>query len=76
MLQTIRHLDTPDDGRGRLTSMNMIFYIGGPRLGELEAGFSATALGLSPSIAIGGVGVLVVSVLLGLFVPSLREYDR
>ncbi|MEP6773949.1 MAG: MFS transporter [Chloroflexota bacterium] len=76
MRQTIRQLNTPDDLRGRLTSVNMIFYIGGPRLGELEAGFSATALGLSPSIAIGGVGVLVVSVLLGLFVPSLREYDR
>ncbi len=76
MRQTIRQLNTPDDLRGRLTSVNMIFYIGGPRLGELEAGFSATALGLSPSIAIGGIGVLVVSVLLGLFVPSLREYDR
>jgi hypothetical protein len=33
-------------------------------------------LGLSPSIAIGGIGVLVVSVLVGLFLPSLREYDR
>jgi MFS family permease len=76
MRQTIRQLNTPDDLRGRLTSVNMIFYIGGPRLGELEAGFSASVLGLSPSIAIGGIGVLVVSVLLGLFVPSLREYDR
>lgn len=76
MRQTIRQLNTPDDLRGRLTSVNMIFYIGGPRLGELEAGFSASVFGLSPSIAIGGIGVLVVSALLGLFVPSLREYDR
>jgi len=76
MRQTIRQLNTPDDLRGRLTSVNMIFYIGGPRLGQLEAGFGATALGLSPSIAVGGIGVLVVSALVGLFVPSLREYDR
>jgi hypothetical protein len=54
----------------------MIFYIGGPRLGQLEAGLGASALGLSPSIAIGGIGVLVVTALIGKLVPSLRVYDR
>ncbi|HST04958.1 MAG TPA: MFS transporter [Chloroflexia bacterium] len=76
MRQTIRQLNTPDELRGRLTSVNMIFYIGGPRLGQLEAGLGASALGLSPSIAIGGIGVLVVTALIGKLVPSLRVYDR
>ena len=35
---TIRQLVTPDHIRGRMTSVNMIFFMGGPQLGELEAG--------------------------------------
>ncbi len=76
MRQTIRQLTTPDDLRGRMTSVNMIFYMGGPQLGELEAGLAATVLGLSTSIAIGGIGVMVATVLVGVLIPSLRRYDR
>ena len=35
--QTLRHLLTPDELRGRMTSVNMIFFMGGPQLGEFEA---------------------------------------
>lgn len=76
MRQTIRQLSTPDDLRGRMTSINMVFYMGGPQLGELEAGLSATVIGLGPSIVLGGIGVLAVTALTSLFVPSLRNYDR
>jgi MFS family permease len=76
MRQTIRQLSTPDELRGRMTSVNMIFYMGGPQLGELEAGLAATVIGLSPSILLGGIGVLLVTGLVGIFVPSLRQYDR
>ena len=34
MRQTIRQLSTPDELRGRMTSVNMIFYMGGPQLGR------------------------------------------
>ena len=43
--QTIRQLITPDRLRGRMTSVNMIFFMGGPQLGELEAGLLAAAVG-------------------------------
>ena len=76
MRQTIRQLSTPDDLRGRMTSVNMIFYMGGPQLGELEAGLAATIFGLGTSIAIGGLGVIVATILVGLLMPSLRAYDR
>lgn len=76
MRQTIRQLNTPDELRGRLTSVNMLFYIGGPRMGELEAGFAATAFGLGPSIAFGGIAVIIVTLAIGWFVPVLRNYDR
>jgi hypothetical protein len=59
-----------------MTSVNMIFYIGGPQLGELEAGLAASLLGLAPSIMLGGAGVIVAAAIIGYLVPSLREYQR
>ena len=41
----IRQLDTPDHLRGRMTGVNMVFFMGGPQLGELEAGVVAQWLG-------------------------------
>lgn len=57
--QTIRQLITPDRLRGRMTSVNMIFFMGGPQLGEFEAGLVARAVGAPLSVVIGGVGCLV-----------------
>lgn len=74
MRQTIRQLNTPDELRGRMTSVTMLFYIGGPQLGEVEAGFMAAAIGIGPSIAVGGVAVILLTVLTGYLVPSLRNY--
>ena len=42
---TIRQLRTPDQIRGRMTSINQIFFMGGPQLGELEAGLVAQFFG-------------------------------
>ena len=41
---TIRQMATPDHLRGRMTSVNMIFFMGGPQLGEMEAGAVARGL--------------------------------
>lgn len=75
MRQTIRQLSTPDELRGRMTSVNMLFYMGGPQLGEFEAGIAAGLIGLGPSIVLGGFGVLAATALVALFVPSLRRYE-
>jgi MFS family permease len=64
--QTIRQLITPDRLRGRMTSVNMIFFMGGPQLGEFEAGLVARAVGAPLSVVIGGIGCLV-AVLLATF---------
>jgi len=37
----VRQLQTPDRLRGRMIGVNMVFFQGGPQLGELEAGFVA-----------------------------------
>jgi MFS family permease len=57
--QTVRQLVTPDRLRGRMTSVNMIFFMGGPQLGEFEAGMLAAAIGAPLSVVVGGIGTLV-----------------
>ena len=52
--QTIRQVVTPDELRGRMTSVNMIFFMGGPQLGELEAGMVANWWGSVVSVVTGG----------------------
>ena len=52
----VRQLETPDRLRGRMTGVNMVFFMGGPQLGELEAGAVANWLGASISVISGGVG--------------------
>ena len=42
---TIRQLETPDYIRGRMASVNMIFNVGGPQLGDFEAGALASVMG-------------------------------
>lgn len=73
---TIRQLTTPDHLRGRMTSVNMIFFIGGPQLGNMEAGFLAAAVGAPLSVVIGGVITVAVVGLTAWMYPQLRKYDR
>jgi predicted MFS family arabinose efflux permease len=72
--QTIRQLVTPDHLRGRMTAFNMIFFMGGPQLGELEAGVVAKWLGAPVSVAIGGLGCLISVAIVAGAAPELRRY--
>ena len=56
---TIRQLQTPDHIRGRMTSVNQIFFQGGPQLGEVEAGVVAQLFGAPLAIISGGIGCIV-----------------
>jgi MFS family permease len=56
---TIRQLATPDHIRGRMTSVNMVFFMGGPQLGEMEAGVVAQFLGAPFAIISGGIGCIL-----------------
>lgn len=72
--QTIRQLITPNRLRGRMTSVNMIFFMGGPQLGELESGAVAQWLGGPISVIIGGLGCLITVALTASKSTVLREY--
>ena len=72
----IRQLNTPDSMRGRMTSVNMIFFMGGPQLGELEAGLVANAWGAPFSVVSGGVGCVLATAWVMGKTPALRSYRR
>jgi len=73
--QTIRQLATPNNLRGRMTSINMIFFMGGPQLGEVEAGAVASLISAPLSVITGGVGCVVAAVITLVAAKNLRRYE-
>ncbi|BDI30371.1 MFS transporter [Capsulimonas corticalis] len=73
--QTIRQLMTPDRLRGRMTSVNMIFFMGGPQLGEFETGVAANLLGTPGAVILGGVACLATVAWVAAKGTVLREYE-
>ena len=74
--QTIRQLVTPNKLRGRMTSINMIFFMGGPQLGEVEAGSVAALLGAPLSVVLGGAACVIAAAIALVKSKSLREYEQ
>ncbi len=72
----IRQLATPDELRGRMTSVNMMFFMGGPQLGELEAGVVAQVAGPVASVVSGGVACVVAVLWIAARTPVLASYRR
>jgi MFS family permease len=72
----IRQLETPDRLRGRMTGINMVFFLGGPQLGELEAGAVANWFGAAFSVITGGIGCLIATSWVAATTPALRGYRR
>jgi MFS family permease len=72
----VRQLSTPDHLRGRMTSVNMIFFMGGPQLGEMEAGVLASLWGAPVSVVSGGIGCLLAVTWVAARTPQLRAYRR
>ncbi|MFZ7114895.1 MAG: MFS transporter [Bacteroidota bacterium] len=66
---------TPDEMRGRVSSVSTMFISSSNEIGAFESGFAAKLIGLVPSVVIGG-GVAILSVG-GAFawLPELRKLD-
>jgi len=78
--QTLRQFITPDRLRGRMTSVNMIFFMGGPQLGELEAGvvaslFASAVIGVTVSVVSGGIATVAITAAIAAAAPMVRRYD-
>lgn len=72
---TLRQTLTPDELRGRMISVNQVFFAGGPQLGEVEAGFVAQAFSAPFSVWTGGLACVLAVIVIGLRVPQLRTYE-
>ena len=67
---------TPPDMRGRVSAVNMVFVGASNELGEFESGAMARLLGTVLSVALGGVGTLLVTAYYWRFFPELRDVDH
>jgi MFS family permease len=67
---------TPDEMRGRVSAVSMLFIGASNELGEFESGLTAAWFGTVPAVVLGGLGTLaVVAGWMWLF-PPLRKVDR
>jgi hypothetical protein len=74
--QTLVQLATPDELRGRVNAVNMIFIGASNELGAFRAGSMAHLPGVVPPVVVGGLSAVVVSVLWAAWFPELRRTER
>ena len=74
--QTILPLVTPDELRGRVNAVEMVFISASNELGAFESGVAAALVGAVPAVVIGGVVTIGVALAWTRFFPDLRQVDR
>jgi MFS family permease len=70
---TLTQLATPDEMRGRVTAVDMIFIGTSNEFGQFESGVTAQWFGTVPAVVLGGIGTLVVIVVWAWMFPELRQ---
>ncbi|MFV2178301.1 MFS transporter [Actinomadura sp. LOL_016] len=73
--QTMLQTYAPDHMRGRLQGVFTVVVAGGPRLGDVRAGATASVTGATASWVGGGLACAILVVVVGLAVPALLRYD-
>ena len=71
---TINQLSTPDELRGRMSSINSFFTSSGPQLGQFESGVVAAWLGTELSVMTGGLATLVILATVAAAFPKVRHF--
>jgi MFS family permease len=72
--QSAVQLATPDELRGRVSAVNMIFIVSSNQLSVLESGLVASLIGAPATTVVGGCGVVLVATVVAVVVPSLRRF--
>ena len=72
---TLVQLNTPDEMRGRVSAVNMVFIGASNEVGQFESGVTAQWLGTVPAVIAGGVGTIVIVALWAWLFPALRKVD-
>lgn len=72
---TILQLTTPDEIRGRVSSVNSMFINSSNELGQFESGFMSRMMGTVPSVVFGGCMTLLVVIVTWFKAPGLRKFE-
>ncbi|MBS7333166.1 MAG: MFS transporter [Weeksellaceae bacterium] len=73
--QSILQIKTPENLKGRVSSVNSIFVSSSNELGALESGIAATFLGLVPAIIFGGSMTIITVVIIALLIKPIRNVE-
>jgi MFS family permease len=73
--QTLVQMNTPDEMRGRVASVNSVFISLSNEIGSFESGLAAKIFGLVPSVIYGGLATIGVVGVTAKIAPKLREMD-
>jgi MFS family permease len=73
---TLIQVETPDEMRGRVNSVDMVFIGASNELGEFESGLAAHWFGTVPAVVLGGAATLVVTLVWAWMFPELRKVDQ
>ena len=73
---TLIQVATPDEMRGRVNAVDMVFIGASNEFGQFESGLTADWFGTVPAVVLGGIGTLVVTALWAWHFPELRKADR
>ena len=74
--QTILPFVTPDELRGRVNAVEMVFISASNELGAFESGVAAALIGAVPAVVIGGIATIVIAAAWTQFFPDLAKVDR
>ncbi len=72
---TLVQLNTPDEMRGRVNAVEMMFIGASNELGQFESGITADWFGTVPAVVLGGAGALLITALWAWRFPELRKAE-
>jgi len=72
---TINQMTTPDELRGRMSSISSFFTSSGPQLGQFESGVVAAWLGTEMSALTGGLAVLIILAIVVAMFPVVAKFQ-
>jgi hypothetical protein len=74
--QMLIQIGTPDEMRGRVNAVDMVFIGASNELGQFESGLTAQWFGVVPAVVLGGLGTLLVTALWAWWFPELRRPEE
>jgi MFS family permease len=73
---TLVQLATPDEMRGRVSAVNMLFIGASNEVGQFESGLTAQWFGAAPAVVLGGAGTIAIVLAWNWLFPALRKVDK